>query len=91
MPTYQPGKGIGHFLGAMRTDAFRPAEEFNRDMEIWIRRFREAIPAEGQERVLIPGDPEREAQEQRLLYGIPLLSVVYEDLTQLGQKFGVKL
>ena len=25
MPAQQPGKGIGHFLGAMRIDAFRPA------------------------------------------------------------------
>ena len=26
MPTGMPGKGIGHFFGAMRIDAFRPAD-----------------------------------------------------------------
>ncbi|MDQ3536758.1 MAG: Ldh family oxidoreductase, partial [Bacteroidota bacterium] len=54
------GTGIGHFFGAMRIDAFRPAEEFKQHMDNWITRFRNAIPADGMERVYIPGDPERE-------------------------------
>src|SRR4028119_2482718 len=32
MPENQPGRGIGHFFGAMRIDAFRPAEEFREHM-----------------------------------------------------------
>jgi malate dehydrogenase (NAD) (EC 1.1.1.37) len=42
MPTEMPGKGIGHFFGAMRIDAFRPAEEFRQHMDKWIKRFRSA-------------------------------------------------
>ena len=37
MPAQQPGKGIGHFLGAMRIDAFRPADEFKAAMDHWIQ------------------------------------------------------
>ncbi len=44
MPTGMPGKGIGHFFGAMRIDAFRSARAFKDDMDKWIRRFREATP-----------------------------------------------
>ena len=91
MPTNQPGKGIGHFFGAMRIDAFRPAEEFKRDMDYWLRRFRSAQPVNGQSRVLVPGDPERICEAERLENGIPLLPAVWEDLTKLGQKFGVNL
>ena len=40
MPEQMPGKGIGHFFGAMRIDAFRPAEDFKSHMDKWIRRFR---------------------------------------------------
>src|SRR5580698_1930053 len=47
-----PGKGIGHFFGAMRVDAFRPAADFKLHMDQWIRRFRSARPVEGQARVL---------------------------------------
>lgn len=84
------GEGIGHFFGAMRVDAFRPAEEFKANMDNWITRFRAAKPTPGNERVLIPGDPERELEAIRMKDGIPLLDVVVKDLTELGEKFGVK-
>ena len=86
MPTGMPGKGIGHFLGAMRIDAFRPATDFKWHMDNWIRRFRSATPIPGQEKVLIPGDPERETEIERRASGIPLLPAVVEDLKALAQK-----
>src|SRR6185369_564996 len=88
MPENMPGKGIGHFFGAMRIDAFRPAADFKLHMDQWIRRFRSAKTVAGQERVLIPGDPEREAQKDRMENGIPLLSAVVKDLRELGERFG---
>lgn len=91
MPENQPGKGIGHFFGAMRIDAFRPAEAFLDDMDRWIERFRSAKPVEGQEKVLIPGDPEREFEAIRRQEGIPLLPSVMEDLQNTGRKFGINL
>ncbi|MBN9384257.1 MAG: Ldh family oxidoreductase [Chitinophagaceae bacterium] len=89
MPTGMPGKGIGHFFGAMRIDAFRPATEFKQHMDKWIRRFRSATPAPGHEKVLIPGDPEREMETERLTIGIPLLAPVVADLKGLAEKLGV--
>lgn len=89
MPTEMPGKGIGHFFGAMRIDAFRPAEDFRFHMDKWIRRFRSAKTVDGEEQVLIPGDPEREMEQNRLDAGIPLLVAVAEDLSFLGDKFGI--
>lgn len=87
MPAEQPGKGIGHFFGAMRIDAFRPAEEFKKNMDQWIRGFRKAKTVAGEKRVLIPGDPEREMQEQRMKDGIPLIEPVLKDLELLAAKF----
>jgi len=84
------GEGIGHFFGAMRVDAFRPAGEFKSHMDNWIKRFRSAEPTPGNEKVLIPGDPERELEEYRKTNGIPLLDPVVKDLSELGQRFGVK-
>jgi LDH2 family malate/lactate/ureidoglycolate dehydrogenase len=87
MPAQQPGKGIGHFLGAMRIDAFRPADEYKAAMDHWIRGFRGAKPLPGYEKVLVPGDPEREMQVERLRDGIPLLPVVVKDLEDLAARF----
>ncbi len=89
-PTDQVGNGIGHFLGAIRVDAFRPAREFKEHMDKWIDTFRNAEPAIGQERVLIPGDPERELTIERQKNGIPLHEQVINDLKELGMKFGIE-
>ncbi len=89
MPSFMPGDGIGHFFGAMRIDAFRTATEFKADMDQWIQAFRAAKPIAGQEKVLIPGDPEREMEAIRMQEGIPIVDVVVSDLQQLGQRFGI--
>lgn len=89
MPAQQPGKGIGHFLGAMRIDAFRPADDFKKHMDHWIGGFRNARPAPGQKKVLVPGDPEREMEAERSVLGIPLLDAVVTDLQDLAKRFEV--
>ena len=89
MPENMPGEGIGHFFGAMRIDGFRPANEFKQHMDHWIERFRAANPVNGQEKVLIPGDPEREAESDRMQHGIPLHAAVVADLKQVAEKHGI--
>lgn len=89
-PADPVGSGIGHFLGAMRIDAFRPADEFKNHMDNWMTRFKSAKTMEGQERVLIHGDPEREMNEQRKATGIPLNPKVVADLKQLATRFNLK-
>jgi len=84
------GEGLGHFLGAMRIDAFRPADEFKHHMDNWITRFRETEPVDG-EKVLIPGDPERIMEVERSEKGIPVNEHVVTDLKSVGQKLGVEL
>ncbi len=91
MPSGMPGKGIGHFFGAMRIDAFRPAEEFKHHMDQWITRFRAAKTVAGFDKVLIPGDPERETETERKTKGIPVLGPVVDDLHYLAEKFSLSL
>lgn len=89
LPDDPVGKGLGHFFGAMRVDAFRPAEEFKSHMDTWINRFRSAATAEGHEKVLIPGDPEREMQAERIKTGIPVLAPVVKDLGEVAMKLKI--
>ena len=86
-PANPVGEGIGHFFGAMRVDAFRPAEDFKNHMDNWITTFRNAKTIEGQSNVIIPGDPERETSEIRTKEGIPLNSKVVDDLKALAERF----
>jgi LDH2 family malate/lactate/ureidoglycolate dehydrogenase len=89
-PENPVGEGIGHFIGAMRIDAFRPAEEFKKHMDNWIETFRQAEPIDPNQKVLIPGDPERMLEQERRTNGIPLLDPVVEDLTKIGKELGVE-
>jgi LDH2 family malate/lactate/ureidoglycolate dehydrogenase len=43
------------------------------------------------QKVLIPGDPERDMETSRLQKGIPLVASVVADLEQVGKQFGVLL
>jgi L-2-hydroxycarboxylate dehydrogenase (NAD+) len=91
MPENMPGKGLGHFFGAMRIDAFRPADEFKQHIDNWIERFRNAKPTQGYDKVLIPGDPEREMETIRMQEGIPVVESVVNDLKTLAEKFNIGL
>ena len=91
MPQNMPGEGLGHFFGAMRIDGFRPAEDFKQHMDNWIERFRAAKPINEREKVLIPGDPEREMEAIRMVEGIPLHDAVVKDLEELAKKYEVEL
>ena len=91
MPMNMPGDGLGHFFGAMRIDAFRPAQEFKEHMDNWITRFRNATPANGHDKVLIPGDPEREMETVRMAEGIPIVESVIDELIIVGKRFGIVL
>ena len=90
LPANPVGEGIGHFFGAMRIDAFRPAEEFKAHMDNWITTFRNAKSIEG-EKVQIPGDYERNESAVRMIEGIKLLPPVEKDLKEVGEKFGISL
>ncbi|OOQ60052.1 Ldh family oxidoreductase [Mucilaginibacter pedocola] len=89
-PVNPPGQGIGHFLGAMRVDGFRPAEAFKKDMDIWIERFKGASTIHPDQKVIIPGEPELEAELDRMQNGFPLVDAVVKDLQELAAKLGVE-
>jgi L-2-hydroxycarboxylate dehydrogenase (NAD+) len=89
IPARSVGKGIGHFFGAMQIDGFIDKDEFKKQIDDWIRVFRNAKPAPDTTGPLIPGDPEREAEAIRSREGIPLLKPVVEDLLEISNKTGI--
>ena len=89
IPERSVGKGIGHFFGAMRIDGFIEADEFKRQIDEYIRVFRATKPAPGTSGPLIPGDPEREAEQERRKNGVPLLLPVIEDLRDISRKTAI--
>lgn len=89
-PTDPVGEGIGHFLGAMRVDGFRPAQDFKNHLDNWIARFKSAKTINPEKKVIIPGEPEHDFEQERKVSGIPIIDVVVNDLNELAAKLGVK-
>ena len=88
-PNDPVGTGIGHFLGAMRVDGFRPVDEFKLHMDNWISRFKSSATIDPDQKVIIPGEPELEAEADRKINEIPLVDAVVRDLNEIAEKFGV--
>lgn len=86
-----PGKGIGHFFGAMRIDAFRPKEAFYDNMEQWIKRFKASETVDSNQKLVIPGEPEAEMELIRKVSGIPIIRSVIDDVNKIATKLNLKI
>ncbi len=89
IPERSVGKGIGHFFGAMRIDAFIDPDEFKRQIDDYVQTLRKTKPAPSTHGPLIPGDPEREAEQINREQGIELVMPVVEELRDISQKTGI--
>jgi L-2-hydroxycarboxylate dehydrogenase (NAD+) len=83
--------GIGHFLGAIKVEAFRPLEEFQHDMDDLIRRLKDAPKADGQDRVYVHGEKEFEEADRRAAEGIPLSGTVIAELAEIAGTLGIPI
>ena len=87
----QVGKGIGHFFNVWDIEGFRDLADFKKNMDEWIVTLRNTAPRIGGEKVLIPGDPEREAYEKRMKNGIPIHPDIMNELKSISQACNIPL
>jgi len=80
---------LGHFFGAWRLDAFRPAAGFKADMDRFIRELKNGNLADGATRIYVHGEKEFEEAERRANQGIPLGAKVEASLRQVAAELGV--
>jgi len=66
------------------------APEFAREAAQFVEWVKKSPPAEGVERVLIAGDPERETKARRLVEGIPVDAVTWNEILAAGEKLGLE-
>lgn len=83
------GEGIGHFFIAFRPDGFLQEGEYHSRMEKWMETMRNADRV-GSEEVVVAGDPEWKAEEDRLKNGVQLHPEVMRDLKSLAEEFAIE-
>ena len=88
-PSRSVGEGVGHLFGAFRISAFIDPPEFRRQVDDWVRTMRATRPAAGTSGPLIPGDPNRLAEETRRVHGVPVIRPVLDALRRVAERTGV--
>lgn len=78
----------GYLFVALDPAHFVDAATFRADVDRLIRDIHESEPAEGVERVLVPGELEHRRRAERLEHGIPLAQALVEELDRLGRETG---
>jgi uncharacterized oxidoreductase len=81
--------GNGPFVLAIDVARFRPLEAFLGAVEEQADEVNQAEPAEGFNRVLLPGELEVETRARRVIEGIPVPEKTWDDLLALAVEMGV--
>jgi len=80
---------LGHIFAAINVEAMMPLDEFLARISEKERETRESPPADGFDRVLMPGDVELEKEDAHRSSGLPLGKEVYEELLSTARRYGV--
>jgi LDH2 family malate/lactate/ureidoglycolate dehydrogenase len=80
---------VGHFFLALDPAAFRPLEEFKRDMDRIARELKDSPRADGQPRIYVAGEKSFARMAKYRTEGIPLAPKVVENLKQIGSELRV--
>jgi len=80
---------VGHFFLALDPTAFRPLDEFRRDMDRLVRELKDSPKAQGQERIYVHGEKSFARMEKFRKEGIPLDPKVVDGLKKIGTDLGI--
>lgn len=80
---------VGHFFMAIDPAAFRPLDEFKRDMDRLARELKDSPKAQGQNRIYVHGEKSFSRMEKYRREGIPLEAKVVDAIKQIGAGLGV--
>jgi LDH2 family malate/lactate/ureidoglycolate dehydrogenase len=82
-------QNLGHIFMAMRTDLFMTKDEFADRMDEIVRMLKSSPPAPDVDRVLAPGEIERQNEAKNRVLGVPLVPSVIDQLAALGDELNV--
>jgi uncharacterized oxidoreductase len=83
-----PPSPNGIFMLAVNPEAFIGLEEFTKNTDALLKQVHE-WPALAGERVMVPGEPEKETKERRLKEGIELPDTTWNEILVLCEELGI--
>jgi len=80
---------VNHTFLALDVARFMPLEEFYQRMDRLVAEIKSAPPADGYDEVLVAGDPEWRAEDQRQQHGIPIPPGPWANLVRTAERLRV--
>ena len=82
--------GSAHYFMAYNVAAFTELETFKQDVDEYLQACLDCKPAPGESRVVYPGIPEHEAEQDRRANGIPYHPEVLEWFLGTNRELGLE-
>jgi uncharacterized oxidoreductase len=79
----------GCFMACFKVDAFRPLDEFKKEVGEFIRYLKATPPADGSSGVLYPGEIEHRREQDRRQNGIDVEDATWGKLCALAETYGL--
>lgn len=84
-------QNIGHCFLVLDISKFTDVNVFKEKVDKMIRDIKQVPKAKGVEEIFLPGEIEYRKMVERKREGIPMSSIVYQDLKKLGEKWKVSM
>lgn len=81
---------LSWFIIAVDIESFRPVAEFVQASEELLQKVKDIPPAVGFDEVLIPGEPEARAAQQRSAEGIPIPDETWLKIQETAERLGIE-
>lgn len=87
---FEQPQDVGHFFLAMKPDLFVTEADYRARMDTLIERMKASPLADGFREVLVPGEPEDRAEQERRRHGIPYAASEVAALHEEAQRAGIQ-
>jgi LDH2 family malate/lactate/ureidoglycolate dehydrogenase len=84
-------QNVGHLFGVLPISCFEDFEHYKQRIRKAIHDLKNVKKAPGVDEIYLPGEREYLLLQQRRREGIPLTPAVFEDLRQIGSRYGIEL
>jgi LDH2 family malate/lactate/ureidoglycolate dehydrogenase len=85
----EPPSSNGIFMIAINPEAFIGLKEFKENTAKLLFEVKRT-PNEAGKKIQVPGEPEKETRQYRLVHGIPVPEVTWNEILELCEKLGIK-
>jgi LDH2 family malate/lactate/ureidoglycolate dehydrogenase len=84
-------QNVGHLFGVLPISAFEDIGHYKQRMRKAIQELQSVKKASGVEQIYLPGEREYLLLQQRRRQGIPISPAVFQDLQEIGSRYGIEL